>query len=98
MTIDELNKKVQDFDGVAVEWLEFEKEIHKDIDDNFGEDEVEKIMFLNILEPVSMICEGIRYEVERFKNATSAEREEMLNDETGDALKQVLEYMGIDYK
>lgn len=65
MTIGELEKRISDFEGSPDEWLKFEEEIQREIKENFSEEEIEEIMFLNILEPLVMICDGIKFEREK---------------------------------
>ena len=62
MTIADIEKKISDFNGSPDEWLKFEQEIHEEINTNFSEEEIEEVMFLNILEPLAIICDGIRFE------------------------------------
>lgn len=65
MTVGELEERISHFEGSPDEWLEFEEEIQREIKENFSEEEIEEIVFLNILEPLVMICDGIRFEREK---------------------------------
>ena len=67
MKIEELVKKIYNFEGSEREWLEFEKEIKKEID-NLSEEENKYLTESEAMEHLLMVCDGIRFE--RSKHGT----------------------------
>lgn len=66
MSVNELVKKIYDFEGNAEEWLEFEKEVG-DITKNFTEEELEELVQSEAMESLLMVCDGIRYGANKEK-------------------------------
>lgn len=64
MSVDELIGKIYEFEGNAEEWLEFEKEV-REIIKNFSDAENEILIDSEAMESLTMICEGIRANVEK---------------------------------
>ena len=63
MSVDELIEKIYEFEGDAEEWLEFEKEV-REIIGNYSDEEKEILIESDAMESLSMVCEGIRTEID----------------------------------
>lgn len=59
MSVNELIKKIYDFEGNAEEWLKFEKEVRETIK-HFSDEENEVLIESEAMESLTMVCEGIR--------------------------------------
>lgn len=60
MQIEELVRKIYDFQGNEKEWLEFEKEIEKETE-NLSEKENVYLTESEAMEHLLTICDGIRF-------------------------------------
>ena len=65
MQIEELVKKIYNFEGNEREWLKFEKEINEEIG-NLSEEENKYLTESEAMEHLLMVCDGIRFERGRY--------------------------------
>ncbi len=64
MDVKDLVKKIYSFEGEPHEWLEFEKEVRREIEHLSKEDE-EYLVQSEAMESLLMACDGIRWEMEK---------------------------------
>lgn len=74
MSVNELVKKIYDFDGNAEEWLGFEKEV-RNITKKFTEEELEELVQSEAMESLLMVCDGIRYSMDNEHEKEDEENE-----------------------